>query len=98
MSDLRPVDNEAYTFQIYGSVQGVGFRYSTVDTARRLGLVGWVRNEPDGSVTVYAEGPSEALQKLHAWLKHGPPAARVLRVAVRHEQATGTFLRFSVVY
>lgn len=62
---------------VSGRVQGVWFRASTRDEARRLGLTGFVRNEPDGSVYLEAEGEDEALADLLEWLKQGPPLARV---------------------
>lgn len=61
-------------------MQGVFFRQSTADTARRLGLDGWVRNCADGSVEGHAHGAADALEALHHWLHQGPPAARVDRV------------------
>ncbi|PIW02177.1 MAG: acylphosphatase, partial [Deltaproteobacteria bacterium CG17_big_fil_post_rev_8_21_14_2_50_51_6] len=45
--------------------------------AQALGLKGWVRNRPDGSVEVLAEGPAHAADKLIEWSHQGPPAARV---------------------
>lgn len=65
---------------IEGRVQGVGFRWSTVRAARRLGLHGRVWNRPDGAVEVHAGGETEALEALEEWLRAGPPAARVDRV------------------
>jgi len=62
---------------VSGIVQGVSFRYYTVEEARRLGLAGWVRNLPDGRVEVEAEGERPALEALVAWCRRGPPAARV---------------------
>lgn len=67
-------------WRIEGRVQGVGFRWSTVRTARELGLQGRVWNRPDGSVEVHARGDSESLHALEAWLRRGPPTARVERV------------------
>jgi acylphosphatase len=58
-------------------VQGVGFRYSAMAQARRLGLTGWVANLPDGSVEGVASGSDDALAQYQAWLRRGPPAARV---------------------
>jgi acylphosphatase len=61
-------------------VQGVGFRYSTQARARELGLAGHVRNLADGSVDVWIEGRSSAVDKMLAWLRHGPPGAQVENV------------------
>ncbi len=65
-----------------GRVQGVFFRASTVERARRLGLAGWARNLPDGTVEVVAAGPHEALGELTQWLWQGPRLARVRSVAI----------------
>ncbi|MBC6697695.1 acylphosphatase [Hymenobacter puniceus] len=62
---------------VYGRVQGVFFRQSAQEQARQLGVGGYTRNNPDGSVTIEAEGPVEALDALQAWCHHGPPAAQV---------------------
>lgn len=75
-------------------MQGVGFRWSAMEAARRFGVVGWVRNAADGSVEVLAEGAPEALERFLAWLKKGPPAARVDSVSVRPRPPSGTFRRF----
>lgn len=65
---------------VRGRVQGVGFRYATVEQGRRLGLDGWARNLPDGSVEVVAAGPDAALDQLACWCANGPPSARVATV------------------
>jgi acylphosphatase len=62
---------------VRGTVQGVGFRYSARQAARRLGLTGWVRNRADGAVELEAEGPAAAVDELLAWLSSGPPGASV---------------------
>jgi len=67
---------------VRGRVQGVWFRGSMQDEAEGLGLAGWVRNRPDGSVEAEAEGPREAVDELIAWAQHGPPGARVTDVEV----------------
>jgi acylphosphatase len=63
--------------RVSGRVQGVFFRASTREQARRLGLSGHARNLPDGAVEVLACGPLPALEALREWLWLGPPAARV---------------------
>ncbi|HJZ85609.1 MAG TPA: acylphosphatase [Polyangia bacterium] len=81
---------------IRGLVQGVAFRWSAERAARRLGLCGWVRNRPDGSVEVLAEGPEPVLQELLAWCREGPPGARVSGVAEKWLEATGELTRFEI--
>ena len=67
---------------ITGRVQGVSFRASTAAEAKRLGVVGWVKNRSDGSVELEAEGSPEQVASLLMWCEQGPPHARVSRVAV----------------
>ncbi|MFA7620688.1 MAG: acylphosphatase [Aminobacteriaceae bacterium] len=64
-------------FLATGSVQGVGFRHSAAITARRLRLVGWVRNLPDGAVELHAQGDTESVEEMEEWLRRGPAMARV---------------------
>ena len=73
-------------FIVTGRVQGVFYRASTRERALALGLVGYARNQPDGSVEVVASGADAALDALQGWLQQGPPAAQVERVT-REEQA-----------
>lgn len=72
---------------IHGGVQGVGYRFFARDTARRLGLAGFVRNQPDGSVLVCAEGEEELLRSLLEQLEQGPRHATVERVSHVWEEA-----------
>ena len=71
------------TLIIKGKVQRVGFRYSVVDFvhSEKLPIVGHVRNMPDGSVHVIAQGDIEALKELHRFCTKGPPRAEVREVA-----------------
>ena len=64
-------------FRVFGRVQGVYFRHSTRMEAERLGIRGIARNLPDGSVEVFAQGETVAVQALRQWLHLGPPQARV---------------------
>jgi acylphosphatase len=82
--------------RVSGRVQGVYFRASTQETARGLGLAGWVRNLPDGRVELVAEGAPEAVDRLVTWLQEGPPAARVERVDVEVEVPAGAGGDFEV--
>lgn len=74
---------------VSGLVQGVAFRYHTRVLARELGVRGWVKNLPDGRVEVWAEGARADVERLVAWLRHGPPSAQVSGVEVEHTRAQG---------
>lgn len=65
---------------VSGRVQGVAFRWSARDEATRLGLTGWVRNEPDGRVLLEAQGERARTEAFLEWCKLGPPGARVTSV------------------
>jgi acylphosphatase len=82
---------------VYGVVQGVFFRHHTRLEATRLGLAGTVRNRPDGSVGVIAEGPRGQLDGLLSWLHRGPGLAEVERVEVEWKDATGGCSDFRIV-
>lgn len=82
---------------VTGRVQGVSFRWYTQERARELGVNGWVRNEPDGSVALHAEGGDQVVDALVEWCSTGPALARVRHVAVREAAATGA-TSFDVTY
>jgi acylphosphatase len=75
--------------RIRGRVQGVCFRVWTQDEAWALGLSGWVRNEPDGSVTALISGPDDAVATMLKKLRSGPPGAKVTDVATESVDAGG---------
>jgi acylphosphatase len=79
---------------VRGRVQGVGYRATTVDEARRLGLAGWVRNRVDGSVEVLAEGAEPKLNLLLAYLRRGPLGAHVTSVVEDWSLAQGAPMPF----
>jgi len=81
---------------VHGHVQGVFFRDTTRSQAQQRQLTGWVRNEPDGTVRVVAEGDETALRQLLSFLHQGPPAARVERVEANWEEAQNAFSQFRV--
>jgi acylphosphatase len=77
---------------ISGRVQGVGFRYEMAKQADRLGVTGWVRNCRDGSVEAVVDGPPDRVDAIIAWVRRGPPSARVTGVQVSEAQGSyGTF-------
>jgi acylphosphatase len=82
--------------EVFGDVQGVGFRAFTLRRAMGYGLTGWVRNRWDGSVELVAEGPRSALELLLADVKTGPSGSSVERVETFWEQATSEFRMFGV--
>ena len=75
-------DTEAVHLLVHGHVQGVFFRASTQKKAEGLGLSGWVKNRPDGSVEIHAEGSREKLEELIAWCRNGPPQAEVSTIGL----------------
>jgi acylphosphatase len=81
---------------VYGRVQGVFFRAFVTRWARELGLAGYVRNLPDSTVEVHAEGARQQLEKLVSYLKVGPPGARVSEVVTSWSEYTGNYSSFSV--
>jgi acylphosphatase len=68
---------ECLHVEVVGRVQGVGFRWFVVETAKRLDLSGWVRNNSDGKVEVAAAGSADAISRLDAALRTGPRGARI---------------------
>lgn len=89
-------DKARVRLRVEGRVQGVFFRASTMEEAIRLGLKGWVRNCPDGSVEAVAEGARKKIDDLVNWCRHGPPGARVENVLVQWEDYKGEFQGFRI--
>ena len=81
---------------VHGLVQGVGYRWHTRHVARRLNLLGYVRNRPDRTVEVVAEGTPHALREFLAYLETGPSSAVVERVDAEWLPSGGMFHGFEV--
>jgi len=92
-------DRARLSVQVYGRVQGVYFRYFVLNTARGLGLKGYVRNLASGdAVEVRAEGKKSQLDKLLEQLKVGPPRAWVKSVEIDWSDCPGGFDSFNIRY
>ena len=82
---------------VHGRVKGIGFRAFAREQATSLGLSGYVRNLPDeNTVEIEAEGEKDRLEKLIAYLRVGPPLARVERVEVNWSEYTGQYSDFTI--
>lgn len=75
---------------VTGAVQGVWFRDTCQNVARRAGVAGWIRNRTDGSVEAIFEGPDDAVDQLVAWCHEGPERAEVAQVTVTDEPVEGS--------
>lgn len=84
--------------KIYGWVQGVSYRWHTKRRAKQLNLVGWVRNESDGTVKVVAEGEEGDLKRFVERCYNEPKWARIERVDVRWQEAREEFDKFKIRY
>jgi len=82
--------------KIYGRVQGVFFRDSSREKAKRLNLKGWVQNEPDGTVQIVAEGEEENLKELIEWCQNESDHGKVEKVNTAWLEPTGQFGDFTV--
>jgi acylphosphatase len=91
-------DPAAVNTIVQGRVQGVYYRAFARRRAAELGLTGYTRNLPDGTVEIRAEGERERLQRLIGHLTSGPPAARVEKVVTDWSEYTGNYTGFSVKY
>lgn len=85
---------ETYYVRVRGVVQGVGFRHATVREAHALKLRGLVANLEDGSVEAMIQGSAAQIDRMLAWLRHGPPAARVTEVTFEERHTDKRYERF----
>jgi acylphosphatase len=96
MASAERLPVQARRFLVRGRVQGVGFRWFVEREAYLLQIAGWVRNNPDGSVEVLAQGTREQLAGLHSRLREGPRAARVDGVEVSEAQPIAGLNSFQI--
>ncbi len=87
---------QAHVF-ISGFVQGVGFRHFIRSQARELGLTGWVKNVPDGSVEAAFQGPKEKIEEIIKHCKRGPFLSEVEKVDVKWEKIEEKFDDFVIL-
>ncbi|MBX2983266.1 MAG: acylphosphatase [Flavobacteriales bacterium] len=92
---MPPIEPVHLRVRVTGRVQGVWYRKSALQEAERLGLTGTVKNLPDGSVCIHAQGERTPLDEFLAWCAKGPPKARVAKVVVE-ELPTVAFSGFSI--
>jgi acylphosphatase len=97
MGEQAPAETRLHAI-VHGRVQGVNFRYCTLQRARDLGLGGYVRNLWDRTVEVVAEGPRSEIEELLTFLHVGPRSAVVIRVDVRWSAPVHEFDNFEVRY
>jgi acylphosphatase len=95
---IYTMKDERVQLFIKGRVQGVFFRASTRDKAMELGVTGWVKNSPDGSVEAVFEGPKDQLKKAVNWCHKGPTGARVTGVDEKWYDYTGDFDSFDILF
>ncbi|UCI18187.1 acylphosphatase [Mesorhizobium sp. B2-1-8] len=93
MSDRK----RAVQARIYGTVQGVGYRIWARGEATRFGLLGWVRNERDGSVTAWLTGADAAIAAMIERLRQGPPGAAVSRIDLEEMETSITPEDFRII-
>ena len=89
-------EQKAYSISVQGDVQGVSYRYFAKKKAQTLGLVGWAKNEHDGTVSVFIQGDPEMAQKFIDWAKEGSPMATVESVSVNSAETDENLKEFEV--
>jgi acylphosphatase len=89
---------KAYQVNVSGRVQGVCFRASARDEAKRIGVAGWVKNLFDGSVLVFMQGQEEQVNRLLSWCYQGPDGASVTSVDYVEKPIDTSINTFSIKY
>jgi len=83
---------------VHGRVQGVFFRANTIKMARELGLKGYTRNMPDGTVEIITEGPKDNINKFVDYCKKSPGSSKVSKIDVKFGKANNEFDGFAIKY
>jgi len=89
---------KACEIKVEGRVQGVGFRYSAIQTARRLHVTGWVRNDYNGAVSLFCEGPQDSVDRFIDWCRKGPPGAHVIDMQIVLRTYKNRYSSFTLDY
>jgi len=84
--------------RLFGRVQGVGYRFYTLNVAKRLGVKGYARNMSDGSLEIVAEGDVEKLAEFVDEVLKGPPFARIEDYVIKWEKYKGEYEDFVILY
>ena len=90
--------NKQIILKIYGRVQMVMYRDSARRQAKKLDLTGWVMNKSDGAVELIAEGKEENLKQFIDWCYNGSILAKVNKININWQEATGQFKKFNIKY
>ena len=91
-------ENKRVHVIVEGRVQGVFFRAYTSDAAKKLGLTGWVRNRPEGTVEAVIEGDAGSVDTMLHWFYQGSPGSKVTKVRVSEEPPVGDNTTFEIHY
>ena len=88
---------DCYEIEVYGKVQGVGYRWYAKKVAGELGILGWVKNNYDGIVKIMAQGDTLQINTVIDYLKIGPPMARVTDVTICKTNCLKAFDEFGIM-
>ncbi len=89
---------EAYTLRVYGRVQRVGFRRYILDLAQDLGLTGYAKNLPDGSIEIFVQGEEEQLRRFLEMMKQTPPLAKIREIKKEGTGVNPEIREFEITY
>ncbi|MBS7609828.1 acylphosphatase [Candidatus Bathyarchaeota archaeon] len=98
MTTKREARLEAYILKVFGRVQRVGFRRYALDSAQELGLAGYAKNLPDGSIEIFVQGEREGLARFIEMMGHPPPPALVKEIRKEGTDVKPEFREFRMVY